>query len=121
MKRVFSLILASLLLLCSCTPAENVDTAPVAQNEIDGEIVGKWIDTLTEQIIEYTDDGYYCEYINQSLGNDRTKYITENGKIYYYLDGSEPDMNNGIDYEIKNGHLFVAGVLEYRPMDIKTE
>lgn len=120
MKRIFSLFFCVLLILCSCGVVGN-DAAKPIHSQKDKGLIGKWIDTTTEQIIEYTDDGYYCEYINQSLGNDRTKYITENGKIYYYLDGSEPDMNNGIDYEIKNGHLFVAGVLEYRPMDIKTE
>ena len=120
MKRVFSLILASLLLLCSCTPAENIDTDPVVQYEIDNEIVGKWIDTLTEQIIEYTDDGFYYEYINESFNSVKTRYITENGKIYYYLDGDEPDMSVGIEYEKKGDRLIVAGVLEYKPMDLKT-
>ena len=120
MKRIFLLIISAVLLLCSCAPAENVDTAPVAQNEIDGEIVGKWIDTLTEQIIEYTADGFYYEYINESFNSVKTRYITENGKIYYYLDGDEPDMSVGIEYEKKGDHLVVAGVLEYKPMDLKT-
>ena len=119
MKKLFILFSISVFLLCSCSHG-NSGTSPIT-HEADKQIVGKWIDVITEQIVEYTDDGYYCEYINQSLGNDRTKYITDGGKIYYYLENDEPDMTLGIEYEIKDGHLIVAGALEYKPMDIKTE
>ena len=120
MKRFIVSIVSALLLLCSCTPTANVDTPPVLVHEIDENIVGKWIDVKTEQIVEYTDDGFYYEYINESFTADKTRYITQDSKIYYYLDGDTPDAAVGIDYEIKNGLLFVAGILEYKPMDIKT-
>ena len=119
MKRFFSLILAITLLLCSCNFGGNDGTGPVADKG-EESIVGKWIDNETEQIIEYTAGGYYYEYINESFTTDKTRYMTEDGKIYYYLDGDSPDMSMGIDYEIKNGNLIIAGVLEYRPMDLKT-
>ena len=122
MKRLSALCLAAVLFLCSCTPASNVGTSPAAGHESKAQavIVGKWIDVQTEQIIEYTADGFFYEYNNESFRSDKTRYITEDGKIYYYLDGDEPDMEMGIEYEMRDGHLFIAKVLEYRPMDLKT-
>lgn len=121
MKRIIALCLAVMMLLCSCSFVSNMGTKRIPQQKADKSIVGKWIDVVTEQVVEFTDDGYYCEYINQSLGNDRTRYLTQNDRIYYYLDGEEPDMDMGIEYEIKDGRLIIAGVLEYKPMDIKAE
>ena len=118
MKRVFSLIVLSMLLLCSCSFG-NGGTKPASKKD-DASVIGKWIDVETEQIVEYTESGFYYEYINEGFTADKTKYMTEDGKIYYYLDGDEPDMSIGIDYEVKDGHLFIAGVIEYKPMDIKT-
>ncbi len=109
MKRFIALLSVLVFVLCSCTRLPE-----------DSRIVGKWIDMKTEQIIEYTADGYYYEYINESFTADKTRYTVQDGKLYYYLDKGEPDMSFGIDYEIKDGHLFIAGVLEYKPMDIKT-
>ena len=120
MKRFILSIVSALLLLCSCTPPVNVDTSPLLTHEIDESIVGKWIDVKTEQIVEYTDDGFYYEYINESFTADKTRYITHDSKIYYYLDGDEPDASVGIEYERKGDRLIVAGVLEYKPMDLKT-
>lgn len=120
MKRLFFLILTITLLLCSCTYPVNTDTATVFTYEIDENVVGKWIDVKTEQIIEYTDDGFYYEYINESFNSVKTRYITQDGKIYYYLDGDEPDAAVGINYERKGDRLIVAGELEYKPMDLKT-
>ena len=119
MKRVLVLCVTAMLLLCSCNFAGNKGNTELSEKE-EKSIVGKWIDVETEQIIEYTESGYYYEYINEGFTADKTRYVTEDGKIYYYLDGDSPDMSMGIDYEIKNGHLFIAGVLEYRPMDLKT-
>ena len=122
MKRIFALILAVALLLCSCSFKGNEGVLPVeTEAEDNSEIIGKWIDVETEQIVEYTASGFYYEYINENFTTDKTRYVLENGKIYYYLDGDDPDMTMGIDYEIKDGHLFIAGVIEYRPMDLKTE
>ena len=118
MKKVFSLILAITLLLCSCG-SNNGGTSAISGKD-EKSVVGKWIDNETEQIIEYTADGYYYEYINEGFTTDKTKYMTEEGKIYYYIEGETPDMSFGIDYEIKDGNLLIAGVLEYRPMDLKT-
>ena len=120
MKRLFLLILTITLLLCSCTYTVNTDTATVFTYEIDENVVGKWIDVKTEQIIEYTDDGFYYEYINESFNSVKTRYITQDGKIYYYLYGDEPDAAVGINYERKGDRLIVAGELEYKPMDLKT-
>ena len=53
MKKLSILITAIIcILLCSCSDRESA-------------LVGKWIDNTTEQIIEYTGDGYYyvwCSY-----------------------------------------------------------
>lgn len=119
MKRTLILIFALCLILCSCSFGGNGGTSPLS-GKSDKSIVGKWIDVKTEQIVEYTESGFYYEYINENFTADKTRYMTENGKVYYYLDGDSPDMEVGIDYEIKDGHLFIAGVIEYRPMDIKT-
>lgn len=119
MKKVFILLTALCLLLCSCSFGSNDGTNPLS-NKNEKSIVGKWIDVETEQIVEYTESGFYYEYINEGFTADKTRYTVEDGKIYYYLDGNSPDYSIGIDYEIKNGHLFVAGAIEYKPMDIKT-
>ena len=119
-KKTISSILVILLLLCSCNFEGNGSTSPIKQ-ESDKNIIGKWIDVETEQIVEYTESGFYYEYINENFTTDKTRYKTENGKVYYYFDGDEPDMTMGIDYEIKDGHLFVAGAIEYKPMTLKTQ
>ncbi|MBR2021795.1 MAG: hypothetical protein IJ939_05100 [Clostridia bacterium] len=118
-KSTFTLLAALILILCSCSFGGNDGTSSLSEKS-DKSIVGKWIDVSTEQTVEYTESGFYYEYINENFTADKTRYMTQDGKIYYYLDGDEPDMELGIDYEIKDGHLFIAGVIEYRPMDIKT-
>ena len=120
MKKITALLLAVMFPLCSCGSAtQNVSSSP-SPDSGGADIVGKWIDVQTEQIFEYTADGFYYEYINESFTADKTRYLTENGNIYYYLDGEEPDMSFGVNYEVKDGHLFIAGVIEYKPMDLKT-
>ena len=106
-------------MLCSCSFTSNNSTNPLSGND-EKSIVGKWIDVETEQIVEYTESGFYYEYINEGFTTDKTRYTVEDSKIYYYLDGDVPDYSMGIDYEIKDGHLFIAGAIEYKPMDIKT-
>ena len=120
MKRIFLLVMSAVLVLVLCSCLGNTETDPVLEYEIDENIVGKWIDVKTEQIIEYTEDGFYYEYINESFTSVKTRYITQAGKIYYYLDGNEPDASVGIEYERKGDRLIVAGELEYKPMDLKT-
>ncbi len=119
MKKALILLAALCLLLCSCSFGSNNGTNPLSE-KAEASIVGKWIDTETEQIVEYTQSGFYYEYINEGFTTDKTRYVIKDGKIYYYLDGDEPDYSIGIDYEIKDGHLFVAGAIEYKPMDLKT-
>ena len=119
MKKILILLTALCLFLCSCSFGSNNSTNPLSDND-EKSIVGKWIDVETEQIVEYTQSGFYYEYINENFTTDKTRYKVEDGKVYYYLDGDEPDMSIGIDYEIKDGHLFIAGAIEYKPMDIKT-
>lgn len=131
MKKYIIIALLVLACLCSCnadvtnTPNPPQDETTIPETEvplynIDSSIVAKWIDVRTETIIEYTDSGYYYEYVNESHTEIETRFFTQNGKIYYYLEGDEPDMNTGIAYEFKDGHLIIAGELEYKPMDIKT-
>ena len=119
MKKILALCIAAMLSLCSCSFGGNGGTSSLSEKS-DKNIVGKWIDVSTEQTVEYTESGFYYEYINENFTADKTRYMTQDGKIYYYLDGDAPDMELGIDYEIKDGHLFIASVIEYRPMDIKT-
>ena len=40
----------------------------------DKNIVGKWIDVSTEQTVEYTESGFYYEYINENFTADKTRY-----------------------------------------------
>ena len=84
MKRIFALILAVALLLCSCSFKGNEGVLPVeTEAEDNSEIIGKWIDVETEQIVEYTASGFYYEYINENFTTDKTRYVLENGKIYF--------------------------------------
>ena len=119
MKKALILLTVLCFLLCSCSFTSNNSTNPLSGND-EKSIVGKWIDVETEQIVEYTESGFYYEYINEGFTTDKTRYTVEDSKIYYYLDGDVPDYSMGIDYEIKDGHLFIAGAIEYKPMDIKT-
>ena len=107
-----------MLVLCSCNFDKNAPTGPVPGEKSYGSVVGKWIDNKTEQVVEYTADGYYYEYINEAFTADKTRYITADGKLYYYLDGDAPDYTIGIEYEIKDGNLIIAKELEYRPMQM---
>ena len=133
MKRILVLFAVSVLLLCSCGESANKDTDPktntaetqnggeiTADTQSDKRIVGKWIDVKTEGMVEYTENGFYYEGINEIYTTDKTRYIASGGKIYYYLDGDDPASAIGIDYEIKNGNLIIAGEIEYKPIDIKT-
>ena len=96
-------IIVLLILCCSCTKIES--------------LTGKWIDDRTEAIVEYTADGYYYEYANESFTTDKTRYTVKNGKIYYYIDGEDARDGFGVDYEINSeGNLIIAGEIEYRPL-----
>ena len=76
-------------------------------------IVGKWIDTETEQIYEYTADGYFYEYLNESFTSDKTRYKADGKKITYYLEGV-PESESTVEYEFKDGNLIINGILEYK-------
>lgn len=96
-------IIVLLILCCSCTKIES--------------LTGKWIDDKTEAIVEYTSDGYYYEYANESFTTDKTRYTIKNGKIYYYIDGEDAADGFGVDYEFNSeGNLVIAGEIEYRPL-----
>ena len=77
-------------------------------------IVGKWIDTETEQIYEYTADGYFYEYSNESFTSEKTRYKTDGGKITYFLE-DVPESEASVEYEFKDGNLVINGILEYKP------
>jgi len=85
-------------------------------------IVGKWIDDKTEAMFEYTSDGYYYEYANESFTSIKTKYIVKNGEIIYYLEDSSPDEGTAVPYEINDeGNLVIGGEVEYRPLKNPTK
>ena len=102
----FLLALMMVLMLSSCS--EKVES-----------IAGKWVDDKTEGMIEYTADGFYYEYANENFTTDKTKYKLDDGKITYYLEGSDPDEGFSVPYEInEEGHLIIGGEIEYRPLTI---
>ncbi len=97
---VFMCVLAA---LCSCSSGKS--------------IVGKWIDDSTEGIYEYTADGYYYEYVNESFTSDKTRYEVSDGKITYYIDGLRPEDGFSVSYEFdKDGNLVINGEIVYRPL-----
>lgn len=104
MKRaILVLLLTATCLLLGCSNEKSV--------------VGKWIDDETEAVIEYTDDGYYYEYVNEGFTTDKTRYNVKNGKITYYIDGEAEETGFEVEYEIdKEGNLIINGEIKYRPM-----
>lgn len=80
----------------------------------DGSVVGKWTDSETEQIYEYTADGYFYEYTNESFTSDKTRYKVKSGEITYYIEGV-PESEYSVKYEIKDGNLVINGKLVYKP------
>lgn len=105
MKKLSILITAIIcILLCSCSDRESA-------------LVGKWIDNTTEQIIEYTSDGYYYEYVNESFTSDKTRYKASDDTITYYIDGEE-DTEFSVEYSLDGDRLVIAGELEYRRLAI---
>lgn len=109
MKR-FAVIFFVLIctLLCSCSGKDK------------DAIVGKWVDNTTEQIIEYTYDGYYYEYINENFTSDKTKYKANGKKITYYIEG-EPESEFSVEYTLKDDTLVIGGELEYRRLIISSD
>lgn len=83
-------------------------------------IVGKWIDSDTEQVYEYTADGYFYEYTNESFTSDKTRYKVKSGEITYYIE-DVPESEYSVKYEIKDGNLVINGTLVYKPYSPKRE
>ena len=118
MKRILVLLISVMFILCGCKDNANLpNESTVSEQETQASVVGKWVDVKTEKIFEYTEDGFYYEYLNESFTSDKTRYIAKDGKITYYLDGDTPDLGFSVDYEIKNGHLIINGVIEYKPVE----
>ncbi len=85
-----------------------------------GSLVGKWIDSDTEQIYEYTSDGYFYEYTNESFTSDKTRYKVKSGEITYYIE-DVPESEYSVKYEIKDGNLVINGALVYKPYSESVE
>lgn len=121
MKKIYVLALALLMMLTflSCAGAKD-------------DLVGKWIDQKTEQVYEYTSDGHYYEYTNESFTTDKTLYKVSGGKITYYIEDS-PESEYTVSYRIKNGNIEIYEIngtelsenIVYKPYtegnEIKTE
>lgn len=106
MKRIALITFLALTVLCACAGKED-------------SVVGKWIDSETEAMYEYTADGYYYEYVNENFTTDKTRYSVSGGKITYYIDGENPGTGFSVDYEITHeGNLVINGTLEYRPLTV---
>ena len=86
----------------------------------DDTLVGKWIDNTTEQIIEYTGDGYYYEFVNESFTSDKTKYLVSGDVITYYIEGEE-ESQFSVEYKLDGDKLTIGGVLEYRRLEVPEE
>ncbi len=85
-------------------------------------IVGKWIDVETEAVIEFTEDGYYTEGTSIDPFQAKTKYSVRGNEITRYVEGDKDATSFTVTYEIdKDGHLIINDILEYKPMDKKTE
>jgi len=104
MKRILYITLALLCLLgmFSCTRKDNAD------------IVGKWIDTETEQVYEYTADGYYYEYSNENFTSDKTRYKVSGDEITYYIDDA-PESGFSVKFEINGSNLVINDEIIYKP------
>ncbi len=106
MKRIFvTLSVLVCILLCSCSGNDKAS------------IVGKWVDTATEQTIEYTSDGYYYEYINENFTTDKTNYKADGEKIIYYIEG-EPESEFSVQYTLDGDTLIIGEKIEYRRLVI---
>ena len=133
MKKLIYLTFLLILILCSCgkTADQKTENMPEENNHdeiilagepaaIDKALVGKWIDVETEKICEYTIDGYYYEWINENFTGEKTRYIANGKTITTYLDSDRKGTEYTVPYEFDGENLIIAGVIEYKPMDIKT-
>lgn len=83
----------------------------------DKSIVGKWVDTETQTICEYTSDGYYFELMNEQFTTDKTKYIAKGGKITYYIEGDVPQNGFSVKYKIEDSNLIINDTIIYKPIE----
>ncbi len=109
MKKILFITLLSLLLLCSCT----------AKNK---SVVGVWVDTETEGVIQFTKDGYYKEGFTQDVWQTPTKYVVNGNRIIRYVENARQETEFAVTYEITDeGNLIINGILEYVPLKLDTE
>lgn len=111
MKKFLSIVLFLVITICACA---------CTNKKSEKSLIGKWIDVERETIFEYTSDGYYYEYLNENYTTDKTRYRVKGDEITYFLDNDD-STSYSVKFEIdENGHLIINGILEYKPMDIKT-
>ena len=99
-KIIYTFVVSLLILLCSCS------------KNSDEKLVGKWIDDFTGKVVEYTDDGFYYEYVNENFTYDNTRYKTDGKEILYYIEDSK-ESEYSLEYEIKEGKLIIADSITY--------
>ncbi len=109
-KSIFTACAALLILMLSACGN--------SANEVQ-KIVGKWVDVKTEQVYEYTSDGYFYEYANENFTYDKTHYRIDGNKIYYYLDGA-PETEFSVEYKFDGDNLVIEDEIIYAPLVIKT-
>ena len=100
---IFAVIILAAVLLCSCG------------NTRGGSVVGVWKCELysSEQIIEFTSDGRFIDYISSS----ENRYRTDGSDIIIYVE-NEPDSEVSMKYKVK-GATLVLGQTEY--IKVETE
>lgn len=110
MKKTLIILSVCLLLLAGCGKNDG------------NSVVGTWIDTETESIVEFTKDGYYKEGFTQDVWQEPTKYVIDGNKIIRYVESDRQATEFSVTYEITDeGHLIINDILEYKPMELKTE
>ena len=84
-------------------------------------IVGMWEETVSHQVVSFTQDGYYYEGVNESFTADKTKYKISGKTITYYIE-NQPGTEFSVDYTFDNkGNLVINGVLTYEKIEIPEE
>ena len=111
MKKIFFATILSFLFLVmfSCT------------NNNSNSLVGMWEETVSHQIVSFTEDGYYYEGVNESFTADKTKYKATGREITYYIE-NQPGTEFSVDYTFDNkGNLVINDVLTYEKIEVPEE